>query len=78
MYQYKGSLCTKNLIDPKLYIIPTKNLIELKLYSNNETDNTNETDNNNGTKTTQSKANVKKIHQICQFLFLDNFPSTTY
>ena len=46
--------------------------------NNKETDNTNETDNNNGTKTTQNKANVKKIHQICQFLFLDNFPSTTY
>jgi hypothetical protein len=24
----------KNLIDPKLYIIPTKNLIELKPYMN--------------------------------------------
>ena len=25
---------TKNLIDPKLYTIPTKNLIELKFYMN--------------------------------------------
>jgi hypothetical protein len=25
--------CTKNLIDPKLYIIPTENLIELQDFS---------------------------------------------